>query len=253
MSALPASAGWTWFKEGVQLFKRQPGGLATLLFANILISLALSAIPVIGSVLAVVLIPSFSIAVMQACLLTEQGVRVTPAVLLTGFRQPVLGALCKIGVVYLGVSLLLAGVAELAIDDEFWKQLMAPVDPKVGPQVDPGDLMTMMLIALAQSLAMLLLSFTPALTYWQKMPTFKATFYSVAAVLRAARAFVVMLASWFGIFLGLCMLCVLIFGNAGIGRAVIMWIISLFVLLLQCAIYASYRQIFGTPGVDTTA
>jgi len=28
---------------------------------------------------------------------------------------------------------------------------------------------------------------------------------------------------------------------------VIMWLIFLFILLLQCAMYAGYRQIFGKP------
>jgi hypothetical protein len=46
-------------------------------------------------------------AFMQACLMIENGERVTPAVLLTGFRKPVLAALCKIGLVYLAVSLVL--------------------------------------------------------------------------------------------------------------------------------------------------
>jgi hypothetical protein len=30
-------------------------------------------------------------------------------------------------------------------------------------------------------------------------------------------------------------------------RVVIMWLIFLFILLLQCAMYAGYRQIFGKP------
>ena len=33
-------------------------------------------------------------------------------------------------------------------------------------------------------------------------------------------------------------------------RVVIMWLIFLFILLLQCAMYAGYRQIFGKPVDD---
>jgi hypothetical protein len=32
-----------------------------------------------------------------------------------------------------------------------------------------------------------------------------------------------------------------------IAQVIMMWLIFLFVLLLQCAIYIGYRQIFGKP------
>ena len=46
MSALPARTGWDWLKQGVSLFRKQPAALTTLLFANILVSLFLSFVPV---------------------------------------------------------------------------------------------------------------------------------------------------------------------------------------------------------------
>jgi hypothetical protein len=59
MNKIPASTGWSWLKQGASLFRRQPAALTTLLFANILISIAISALPVLGPLVAVVLIPSF--------------------------------------------------------------------------------------------------------------------------------------------------------------------------------------------------
>jgi hypothetical protein len=32
-----------------------------------------------------------------------------------------------------------------------------------------------------------------------------------------------------------------------VARVAIMWLIFLFILLLQCALYAAYRRIFGKP------
>ena len=87
MNNMPAITGWNWLKEGAGLFRKQPAALTTLLFANILVSLLISAFPLIGAMLAVILIPSFSMAFMKACLMIENGERVTPAVLLTGFRR----------------------------------------------------------------------------------------------------------------------------------------------------------------------
>ena len=48
MNNLPALTGWTWLKQGAGLFRQQPAALTTLLFANILISIGISAIPILG-------------------------------------------------------------------------------------------------------------------------------------------------------------------------------------------------------------
>ncbi len=55
----------------------------------------------------------------------ENGQRVTPAVALTGFRKPVLRELCKVGIVYLGVSLILALITRFAVQPDFWEQVRA--------------------------------------------------------------------------------------------------------------------------------
>jgi hypothetical protein len=237
MNKIPASTGWAWLKQGAGLFRRQPAALTTLLFANILISIAISAVPVLGPLIAVVLIPSFSVAFMRACLMIENGKRVTPAVLL-----------CRIGLIYLVVSAALALLAKLTIDAEFWEQIGSgqPVDPK-NTQVAASDVFAMLGLFLLDLATIMSLSFAAPLTFWQKMKAGKATFYSFFAVLRSARVFMVLLLAWFAIFFGVCFVVALVFGGADVARIVIMWIIFLFILLLQCAMYAGYRQIFGKP------
>lgn len=246
MNDLPARAGWDWLKQGIGLFRKQPAALTTLLFANILFSIGLSAVPLLGPVLAVILIPSFSMAFMQACLMIENGDRVTPAVLLTGFRRPALFALCKLGLIYLGVSLLLMLIMRAAVSPEVLQQMASPPDPK-NAQVAMSNLLPMFGVFLLDVAALVSLCFAAPLTYWKQMGPGKATFYSFFAVVRTVRVFFVMLAAWFGIFFGVCIVAAMIFGDAALGRVVIMWLIFLFVLLLQCAMYAGYRTIFGKP------
>lgn len=252
MMKMPASTGWSWLKQGTGLFRKQPAALTTVLFANILIAIAIRSVPYLGPLVAVVLIPSFSMALMQACLMIENGKRVSPAVLLTGFRKPAVAALCKVGLIYLGVTALLALLASVAVDPSFWETVTTPIDPKKPPQVAASDVLAMFGIFLADLAAMMALCFAAPLTYWQHMGPGKATFYSFFAVLKSARVFIVMLLAWFGIFFGVCTIVAMIFGGAELARVVIMWIIFLFVLLLQCAMYAGYRQIFGKPE-DTEA
>jgi hypothetical protein len=247
MNDLPARTGWEWLKQGMGLFRKQPAALTTLLFANILFSIGLSAVPILGSVLAVVLIPSFTMAFMQACLMIENGDRVTPAVLLTGFRQPALAALCKLGLVYLAVSLLMMVITRLAIPPEVIMQMMPRPDAKTPPTIQTSHMLALFGVFLLDVAVLVTLCFAAPLTYWKHMGPGKATFYSFFAVIRTARPFLVLLAAWFGIFFGVCILAALVFGDAALGRVVLMWLIFLFMLLLQCAMYAGYRTIFGKP------
>jgi hypothetical protein len=247
MNDLPARTGWEWLKQGIGLFRKQPAALTTLLFANILFSIGLSAVPILGSVLAVVLIPSFTMAFMQACLMIENGDRVTPAVLLTGFRQPALAALCKLGLVYLAVSLLMMVITRLAIPPEVIMQMMPRPDAKTPPAIQTSHMLALFGVFLLDVAVLVTLCFAAPLTYWKRMGPGKATFYSFFAVIRTARPFLVLLATWFGIFFGICILAALVFGDAALGRVVLMWLIFLFMLLLQCAMYAGYRTIFGKP------
>jgi hypothetical protein len=244
MSAIPAKAGWAWLKQGMGLFRKQPAALTTLLFANVLFSFAIGAIPILGQIAAVVLIPSFSMAFMQACLLIEHGQRVTPLVLLTGFRKPAVINLCKIGLAYLAVTALLTVIAYLMIGDAFWRQAASPNVPAV---IDRSDMFGVLLIAVLEIATVIALCFASPLAFWQKMPPGKAIFYSFFAVVRSARVFLVMLMAWFGIFMAATVVLLMIFGNANLGRVVITWLGFLFILLLQCAMYAGYRQIFGVP------
>jgi hypothetical protein len=244
MSAIPAKAGWAWLKQGMGLFRKQPAALTTLLFANVIFSFAIGAIPILGQIAAVVLIPSFSMAFMQACLLIEHGQRVTPAVLLTGFRKPAVVNLCKIGLAYLAVTAVLTLIAYLMIGEAFWRQAASPNVPAV---IDPSDMLGVLLIAVLEIGTVIALCFASPLAFWQKMPPGKAIFYSFFAVVRSARVFLVMLMAWFAIFMAATVVLLMVFGNASMGRVVITWLGFLFILLLQCAMYAGYRQIFGVP------
>jgi hypothetical protein len=247
MNDLPARTGWEWLKQGTGLFRKQPAALTTLLFANILFSIGLSALPIVGPVLAVVLIPSFSMAFMQACLMIENGDRVTPAVLLTGFRRPALAALCKLGLVYLGVSLLMMVIMRLAVPPEVLMQMAPRPDAKPPADLQTSHMLALLGVFVLDVAVLVTLCFAAPLTYWKHMGPGKATFYSFFAVIRTARPFLVLLAAWFGIFVGVCMVAAMIFGDAALGRVIVMWLIFLFVLLLQCAMYAGYRTIFGKP------
>jgi hypothetical protein len=247
MSKLPARTGWEWFKQGATLFRKQPAGLTMLLFANFVISIVLSALPYFGPLVAVILIPSLSMAFMQACLNIENGEPVSLRLLGTGFRKPAVGSLCKLGVVYLLVSAVLTLLAGVLIDEGFWQQMR---DQQAVPQklnIDPGDMVGMFVLFLVDLAALISLAFAAPLIYWERMGTGKAIFYSFFAVVKSVRVFIVLLATWFGMFCVMGFVIALVLGPLHIAQAVMSGMLLIFVLLLQCAIYVGYRQIFGKP------
>jgi hypothetical protein len=247
MNNLPARTGWDWLKRGMALFRKQPAALTTLLFASILMAIGISAVPFIGPIVVVVLIPSFSMAFMQACLMIEKGDRVTAGVLLTGFRKPALAGLCKVGVIYLGVFLVLTLVALLVTPESLRELPTLKLDPKDKLPFTLGDVLAAFGLLVLEAVSLLTLCFAAPLTYWKQMGPGKATFYSFFAVLRSARVFGVLLLSWFGIFTVVTFVVVNLFSAIALAQVVLMWLMFLFILFLQCAIYAGYRDIFGTP------
>ena len=253
MNKLPARTGLEWLKQGFALFRVQPGILTMFLFTNLLVSLLIGSVPFVGSLFAIVLIPSFSIAVMQACNLIAQGQRVRPDVLLTGFRAPAFARLCKLGLVYLAVFLVLKLLMMVTVDeDALMRQMTTPVDPKSPPTIALSDALSMLMIFALQAVVLVGLCFSVPLAYWKQMTAFKATFYSVFGVLGAARPIGLMLLAWFGMFLFGCLVVSLVFSsNMNLARVVILWASLLLMLVLQCAIFASYRQLFADPAPGT--
>ncbi len=95
MTKSSARTGLQWLKEGMRLFFRQPGGLLAILFTTMLGGVLLTALPLVGPIL----LPSLIITIMQACQTADRGERITPGVLLTGFRGPEFKTLCRLGLV----------------------------------------------------------------------------------------------------------------------------------------------------------
>lgn len=264
MSRLSAVTGWGWLKQGFGTFRQQPGFLSMLVFTNMLIALLLTAFPLIGQILPIIFMPAFAIAIQQACHLIDDGQKVGPAVLITGFRQPVIWPLARLGLVYFGIFALLFLMVTPWIDmaalqgttqeaaKASAKGAQAAQDPKVMAAM-MNSMAPIMVFMVMAGLAILALSFAPGLTYWKQMPTFKAIFYSFFAVIGSFRAFATMVLAWMGIQLGAFVLAALLFGQGRFGKIAIVWLSLIFTLVLQCAIYAAYKQVIGAPEADPKA
>lgn len=253
ISDLPAKTGWLWFKEGFALFRRQPGALTALLFLNFLASSLLSSIHFVGPFLALLLMPCFSMSLMQGCALADQQRRVTLPVLATGFRQPLFRRLLGVGGVYLAVAGVLVLLAIGIVDEAALRTLIEAMNnPAASKEIDMSPMLPLLLISVLNLMIMVALAFAAPLTAWQHMGVGKSVFYSVVATLRAVRVFFVLLFGWMATMFVTSTLAAMVFGlfGANVARVVVMWLVCVFLLLLQCALYAGYRQMFGAPNLD---
>lgn len=194
LNIVPARTGIQWVKLGIQTFFRQPLALAGLFFMYFAATLVLFAVPVIGPILTVVLMPAATLGIMVATEQAAAGRFPMPSVLLTAFRagRQRLGAMLVLGAIYALASGAVMLVASL---------FMAPApvaDPAATPTRD--DVLraapTMLLLALIQSPMSILFAHAPALVHWHGVSPVKSLFFSVVAFWRNLGAFALYAVTW---------------------------------------------------------
>ncbi|MEJ7805955.1 MAG: BPSS1780 family membrane protein [Telluria sp.] len=247
MKGLPAGTGLEWLKQGFALFRQQPGILMMLIFTHLLIAMLLSQLPLLGPMIAYAALPSFTMAIQQSCRLIDEGQRVHPKVLMTGFRKESIRPLFKLGLVYLAILMVLGLLTFLFLDPAWLKEAQASMAAKKQPVPNQHTMLVLSGFMLALGLSTLTLSFAPGLTYWKGMPTFKAIFYSVFAVFGSKGPMAVMVLTWVALFMVIQMVIGLLFGATAVSQVILTWFSFIAILIFHCATYAAYKQILGAP------
>ena len=119
---LPAGRGWHWLSGGFRLFRKGRLVLSLAVLGYWLCMALINSFPIVGQIAASLLVPAFSVGLMNVCRLIEQGGTLQARELFSGLRQNqrtllVLGAIYIVaGVCVLGfVSLIDGGVLFQAI------------------------------------------------------------------------------------------------------------------------------------------
>jgi hypothetical protein len=245
-----AMTGWSWIKQGFQLFRKQPAEMLTLFFAYMFFSMGLGLIPWAGEFLPLLLYPVFGMSFMHACRQIEEGKRISPRLLIDGFRTPVLPDLLKLGVLYV-IAVGCALAASILIDDGvLWDVIFSkkPIDPKNLPESSLS--LSMFFSGMAYLPAMMAFWYAGALISWNKMNLSKALFYSFFAVWRAGKAFVVYALAWVMVAMLASLAISLIAAIVGSTTAlmiVLMPVSILFTVIMYCSFYPTYTEVFGKP------
>ena len=201
---VPARTGTRWVRDGVRTFFRQPLALGSLFGIFILLMSLAAMVPWVGGVLALVLMPAATLGLMAATREADEGRAPMPVILFTAFRQGprqtramlVLGALYAVGVmIVMGISSLIDGgqFAQVYLGgDGVTRELV----------MDPRFRTAMWVTTLLYLPLSLAFWHAPALVHWHAVPPVKSLFFSLVAVLRNTRAFLLFGAMWMAMSFG---------------------------------------------------
>jgi len=190
MRIVPARNGFLWIAEGVRLFARAPFGWIFGVFAYWGLMLMSNLVPVVGPLVATLLLPAFSVSFMAMARAAEAGQPVRPPLLFAGFASN-LRALVVLGAVYLAGIFAILGLSALADGGALANWLIRGEAPDAAPEARRAQMGAALLAMVLYTPLLAAFWFAPVLAAWERMPAMKALFYSFFATLRNWRAFLV--------------------------------------------------------------
>lgn len=251
MEKLPANAGWLWVKQGFALFRKQPAEMSTLFLAYMFLMLVVGILPLLGQILPMVLIPVFSMAFMQACAQVEDGKKVYPNLLLTGFRSPAFLSLVKLGFLYLIAAVAAIAASALIDGGVFWEVMSSNKAMDTETIRNSNMSLGMMFSALVYTPMAMAFWYAAPLIAWQKMGIAKAIFYSFFAVKRAGKAFLVYGLAWLliGVLVPVIVssIVALLISKAFVVMLVLLPLSLMLTVVMYCSFYPTYTAVFGRP------
>ena len=255
LNIVPARTGMTWVKRGLQTFIKQPLALAGLFFMFMaLVSLA-SMVPVIGGVMALLVLPAATVGLMASTQLASDGKFPMPVTLFAAFRAEAkkTQAILVLGALYAVGFLLVMAVSALFDGGQFASMyLSGAAVTKETLSTTEFQLATWAAMALYLPLS-LMFWHAPALVHWHDVSPIKALFFSLVACIRNFGAMAVYFFSWLGVFVlgGLVLtLVATLTGSESAVSFIMLPAALLMATMFFCSIYFTFVDSFLTPAAS---
>jgi MFS family permease len=240
LNIVPARTGIQWVKLGMQAFFKQPLALTGLFFMYMAAVLVISQLPLIGPVLAAMLVPAATLGLMAATAEAADGRFPMPTVLVSAFRagRQRGRAMLVLGAIYTAGSLLATLLGSL---------LAGEPSPGGGdPQMPQVDANTVVVLLLHMPLVVLFWH-APALVHWHGVSPAKSLFFSAVACLRNFGALVVYGLAWLAVFLAVGFLVStvgMMLGGIAVARSIMMPTVLVLVAMFSTSLYFTFRDSF---------
>jgi hypothetical protein len=249
LNIVPASTGILWVKLGIQTFFKQPLALGGLFFIFMAVVSVMSAIPMIGSVLALALLPAATLGLMAGTLDAHNGKFPMPKVLVTAFRtdKARTRSMVILGLLYAAGILLIMGITWL-IDDGKFANLYLLGGPLSKEMMQDSSLQSAARVALVLYIPLSLLFWhAPALVHWYGVSPTKALFFSLVACLRNLGAYCLYALAWAAVFAFSSLMIVVVFTLLGMAEAtgaILVGLALTIAAMFFSSIYFTFRDSF---------
>ncbi len=211
LNIVPTRAGWTWARQGIRTFWRQPLAMSGLFFLFMATVSLVSIVPVIGGALALVLLPALTLGMMAATQVAEDQRFPLPGVLFAALKPAApRRAMLQLGAWYALGFLIIMGVSVLVDGGTFARVYLtgANMSPEV---VNSASFQAALWVSMVLYIPLAMMFWhAPALVHWQGISPVKSLFFSFVACARNLRAFMVYVAVWFGVFIATATLSMLV-------------------------------------------
>ncbi len=260
LRTVPALAGWQWISRGWALLKANPIHIHMAVFFFFGALGLVSMFPLIGSVLAAMLMPPLYLGVMATIAQSERTSSKQPSALLDALGSPFIKdangqrttakKLAMLGLAYAAVLMTLLAAYSLFIDEDAFKVIAQsgtlPTDPQARSELVGsafGYLLGLFALYMPVAIAFW---FTQQLVGWHGQSITKAVFFSWLGCWRNKAAFFVYGAAWVGIFMVTSLTVVALSSLLGSSALAGMLLtpLSLFLMVwVMCSFYASYESL----------
>lgn len=240
LNIVPARTGIAWVKLGIKTFLKQPLALTGLFFMYMAAVLVISQLPVIGGLLAAMLVPAATLGLMAATAEAASGRFPMPTVLVSAFRagRQRARAMLVLGAIYTAGSLLATLIGGLLGGPA----VAPPADPEAA-RLDPR----MVYVLLLHMPLVVLFWHAPALVHWHGIAPVKSLFFSAVAVLRNFGALFLYGMAWMAVFLlaGVLVSTIgMVLGGEAVARSIMMPTVLLLVAMFSTSLYFTFRDSF---------
>lgn len=200
-----AGVGRRWVQNGIRSFWRRPMAMLGLFFLMMAVLSVLNMVPVIGTPLALALMPAATVGLMAATRDVVAGKFPMPHLLLVGFRSnpKAVRPLLILGMLYAGGFLLALGASAL-VDGGTFARIYLLGGELSAETVQDSRFQEAVLVATVLFLPVSALFWhAPALVVWEGVGWAKSLFFSAVASLRNFWAFTVYALVWGMVFVGM--------------------------------------------------
>ena len=249
LNVVEARTGSKWVRQGIRVFWKQPIAMSGLFFLFLAIMSFSALLPIVGSFIALTLLPAATLGLMAASREVDLGKFPMPTILAIAFRaskerkrdMAILGLLYALG--FVGVM----GISALMDGGGFAKLYLVGGKLDAETIMDPNFQNAMWLSLLLYMPLSMVFWHAPALVHWHGVPALKSLFFSTVACLRNWRAFLVFGLMWTVVFMSTALILSLVSGLMGDGELVSMTLLPAMLMLAAmffCSVYFSFRDCF---------